>query len=172
MRLQLPDTYYYASHCVQYAMFTVCTGCSFSQEVALDTKIIVNDMYQFAKHYIISEGSFNLKKDIQVIPVCISSSGFINLKELFILCIAACNSTNLVIEILQLYGSEQTLYCGDSDPNTPPGDWYHDGAPLRAYRSSYTISNANFSDDGEYQCRRNETNVLPSPLQVDVYGKS
>ena len=71
-----------------------------------------------------------------------------------------------------LYGSDRTLFCGDSDPNTPPGDWLHDGAFFDRYNRSYTIKNASFSDDGEYQCRRNGENVLPSPLQVNVYGKS
>ena len=71
-----------------------------------------------------------------------------------------------------MYSSEQTLYCGDSDPNTPPGDWFYDGKPLGAYSRHYTITNATFSDDGEYQCRRNGTNVFSSPLQVDVYGKN
>ena len=70
-----------------------------------------------------------------------------------------------------MYGGEQTLWCGESGPNTPPGYWFHDGAPLGVYSRSYTIANATFSDDGEYQCRRNGTNVLFSPLQVDVYGK-
>ena len=60
------------------------------------------------------------------------------------------------------------MYCGDSNP----GDWFHDGKPLGMYSKSYTITNATFSDDGEYQCRRNGTNVFSSPLQVDVYGKS
>ena len=73
---------------------------------------------------------------------------------------------------MQLYGSKQTLYCGDSDPDTPPGDWFHDGTQLTKHSRSYTIANATFDDDGEYQCRRNGTNVFSSPLQVDVYGKS
>ena len=71
-----------------------------------------------------------------------------------------------------MYSSEQTFYCGDSHPNTPPGDWFHDGKPLGVYSRSYTITNATFSDDGDYLCRRNGTNVFSSPLQVDVYGKN
>ena len=71
-----------------------------------------------------------------------------------------------------LYGGQHTLHCGDSDHNIPPGDWYHDGAPLDVYSRSYTIANATFSDDGEYQCRRNGTNVFSFPLQVYVHGKS
>ena len=39
------------------------------------------------------------------------------------------------------------------------------------YSRSYTIINATFDDDGEYQCRRNGRNVFPSPLEVEVYGK-
>ena len=70
-----------------------------------------------------------------------------------------------------MYGGEQTLWCGESGPNTAPVDWFHDGVPLGVYKRSYTISNATFSDDGEYQCRRNGTKLLSSPLQVDVYGK-
>ena len=62
------------------------------------------------------------------------------------------------------------MYCGDSNPNTPPGDWFHDGKPLGMYSKSYTITNATFSDDGEYQCRRNGGNALS--LKVHVYGKS
>ena len=77
----------------------------------------------------------------------------------------------LVIGIPQSYGGALTLYCGDSDPNTPPGNWSHNGLPLGVYSRSYIITNAAFSDDGEYQCRRNGTNVFSSPLQVDVYGK-
>ena len=72
------------------------------------------------------------------------------------------------IEFKVLYGMEQTLYCGDS----LPGEWYHDGEKLGVYSRSYTISNANFDDDGEYQCRRNGKNVLPSSFKVYVYGKS
>ena len=67
---------------------------------------------------------------------------------------------------------EHTLYCGGSDHNTPPGDWFHDGKPLGVYSRSYTIANATFSDDGKYQSRRNGKNVYPSPLQVYVFGKS
>ena len=70
------------------------------------------------------------------------------------------------------YGSKHTLYCGDSDPNTPPGDWFHDLKEIGWYSRSYTITNATFSDDGEYQCRRKGANVFSSPLQVYVYGKN
>ena len=70
-----------------------------------------------------------------------------------------------------MYGAEHTLYCSDSDPSTSPGDWFHDSVPLGVYSKSYTITNATFSDDGEYQCRRNGRNVISSPLQVDVFGK-
>ena len=77
-----------------------------------------------------------------------------------------------VIGITVLYGGEHKMYCGDSDPDTPPGDWFHDGKPLGWYNSTKTITNATFSDDGEYQCWRKEGNVYSSPLQVHVYGKS
>ena len=80
--------------------------------------------------------------------------------------------TILSTGIPQLYNSEQTLYCGDSDPNTPPGYWLHNGVLLHIYSRSYIIPNATFQDDGEYQCRRNETNVFSSPLLVEVYGES
>ena len=33
-----------------------------------------------------------------------------------------------------MYGTEQTLYCGDS----VPGEWYHDGEKLGVYSRSYT----------------------------------
>ena len=62
------------------------------------------------------------------------------------------------------------MYCGDSNLITPPGDWFHDGKPLGMYSKSYTIINATFSDDGEYQCRRYGGNAFS--LQVHVYGKS
>ena len=81
------------------------------------------------------------------------------------------NSINLATGTMQLYGSEQTIYCGDSDSNTPPGHWFHDGAPLTRFGRSYTITNATFDDDGKYQCKRNGTKVFSTPLQVDVYGK-
>ena len=71
-----------------------------------------------------------------------------------------------------MYGRDHTLYCGDSDPNTPPGDWFHDGKRVNWYNRRYTITNATFSDDGEYQCKRNGTNVFSTPVKVDVYGKS
>ena len=71
-----------------------------------------------------------------------------------------------------LYGSKQTLYCGDSDPSTPPGDWYHNGYSLYEHSRRYTIKNATFSDDGLYQCRRNGADVFNPPLKIDVYGKS
>ena len=71
-----------------------------------------------------------------------------------------------------LYGGEYTLYCGDRDTNIRPGQWLRDGIHLGAYGRSYTITNATFSDDGKYQCRRNGKNVYPSPLQVYVFGKS
>ena len=80
------------------------------------------------------------------------------------------NLSNLEQKVL--YGKSLTIYCGDSDPNTPPGDWYHDGAPLGVYNRSYTIANATFDDDGEYECRRNGTNVSSFPLLVNVYGKN
>ena len=67
-----------------------------------------------------------------------------------------------------LYGTQQTLYCGDS----VSGEWYHNGIKLGTYNRSYTISNANFDDDGEYQCRRNGKNLLLSPFKVYVYGES
>ena len=68
-----------------------------------------------------------------------------------------------------LYGNTKALFCGDSVPQSPPGDWYHNGAPLGVYNRSYTLANATFSDDGEYQCRRNGTNVYSTHLKV--YGK-
>ena len=71
-----------------------------------------------------------------------------------------------------LYGDALTLYCDESTPNNPPGSWFHDGAPLGKYSRSYTIANATFDDDGEYQCRRNGRNVFSTPLKVHVYGKT
>ena len=71
-----------------------------------------------------------------------------------------------------VYGTELTLYCGDSKHDTPPGDWYHNSAPLGVHNKSYTIANANFENDGEYQCKRNGGNVYSTPLKVFVYGKS
>ena len=70
-----------------------------------------------------------------------------------------------------LYGSQHTLYCGDAGPNTPPGEWFHDGAPLTNSSSSYTIATATFSDDGEYQCRKNGENIFSSSFQVYVFGE-
>ena len=70
------------------------------------------------------------------------------------------------------YGSQHKLDCGDSGPHTPPGDWFQDGARLTHFNSSYTIATATFSDDGEYQCRRNGTDVFSPPLQVYVFGES
>ena len=67
------------------------------------------------------------------------------------------------------YGGQHTLYCGDSHHDIQPGDWYHDDIAIGKYRRSYTIANATFSDDGEYQCRRNGTNVFSL---VYVHGKS
>ena len=71
-----------------------------------------------------------------------------------------------------LYGNALTIYCDDSTPNTPPGDWFHDGVPLKVHSRSYTITNATFDDDGEYQCRRNGRNVFSTPLKAYVYGKT
>ena len=70
-----------------------------------------------------------------------------------------------------LFGDALTLYCDESEPNTPPGDWYHDGKQLHMTSRRYTIANATFNDDGEYQCRRNGKNVFSTPLKVYVYGK-
>ena len=81
------------------------------------------------------------------------------------------NSHVIPLEIRLGYGQTRTIYCGDSDRNTPPGDWLHDGKPLGVYSGSYTITTATFDDDGEYQCRRNGSNVFLSPLEVEVYGK-
>ena len=81
------------------------------------------------------------------------------------------NSFLLSLEIRLRYGKTRTIYCGNSDHNTPPGDWLHDGKPLGVYSRSYTIIDATFDDDGEYQCRRNGRNVFFSPLEVHVYGK-
>ena len=62
-----------------------------------------------------------------------------------------------------VYGTELTLYCGDSG---------HDGVSLGVHNKSYTIANAAFEDDGEYQCKRNGRNVFSTPLKVFVYGKT
>ena len=77
-----------------------------------------------------------------------------------------------LIGIPQAYGCKQILYCGNLDNDTQPGEWFHNGVSLDVHSKEYTIANATFDDDGEYQCRRNGTNVFSSPLQVDVYGKS
>ena len=69
-----------------------------------------------------------------------------------------------------VYGTELTLYCGDSKHDTPSGDWSHDGAPLGVHNKSYTIANATFECNGEYQCSRNGKDVFSTPLKVFVYG--
>ena len=70
-----------------------------------------------------------------------------------------------------LYGDELTLYCGDQVFGTPLREWYHNGGKIGIRKGMPTVTNANFDDDGEYQCRRNGTNVFPTPVKVDVYGK-
>ena len=70
-----------------------------------------------------------------------------------------------------LYGSQLTLHCGNSNHATTEGEWFLNGFTLRVYSRSYTITNATFKDDGEYQCRRNGTHAISSPLQVYVHGK-
>ena len=75
------------------------------------------------------------------------------------------------IDISVLYGSKYALYCSDSDLDTTPGDWYHDGGPLHVYSWSLFITSATFDDDGGYQCRKQGRNVFNPPLQVYVYGK-
>ena len=77
-----------------------------------------------------------------------------------------------VLGIPQAYDGTQTLYCGNLAEDAQPGEWFHNGVSLGARSKEYTIANATFDDDGEYQCRRNGTNVFSSPLQVDVFGKS
>ena len=69
------------------------------------------------------------------------------------------------------YGRTHTLYCGDSDPDTPPGEWLLNGESLGVNSRSYNITNATFDDDGMYQCMRNGSGVFSTPLQVDVYGE-
>ena len=71
-----------------------------------------------------------------------------------------------------LYGDALTLYCGDSEPDTSPGHWFHGDKSLNMNSRSYTITNATFEDDGEYQCIRNGRNVFSTPLKVYVYGKT
>ena len=69
------------------------------------------------------------------------------------------------------YGSTVLLYCGQSDHTTPSGNWSHDSVPLGVNSRVYTITNATFDDDGEYQCIGNGSGVFSSPLKVDVYGE-
>ena len=69
------------------------------------------------------------------------------------------------------HGSTHTLYCGDSDPNAQPGEWYLNGELLQMFSRSYTITDATFDDDGEYQCWRNGRGVFLFPLKVEVYGE-
>ena len=71
-----------------------------------------------------------------------------------------------------LYGSQHILYCGDSDSDTQPGDWFHNGVPLDKYSKSIRIPYATFRHSGQYQCRRNGTNVFRQPLRITVYGES
>ena len=95
---------------------------------------------------------------------------------LYVLCVLYvlyCYSINVIVPILLvsvvLYGDTFKLHCGGSPQ---PGDWfYNDRLPLGVYSYIYTITNADFSDDGEYQCRRNGVNVLGSPVEVIVYGE-
>ena len=51
------------------------------------------------------------------------------------------------------------------------GDWLHNGLPTGVHSESYTIVKADFSHDGEYQCRRDGVDVLDPPLEVRVYGE-
>ena len=67
----------------------------------------------------------------------------------------------------RLYGGSFTLYCGGS----LPGEWFHDGSSTGVNSNNYTITNADFSHDGEYQCWRDGVEALGEPLQVIVYGE-
>ena len=75
------------------------------------------------------------------------------------------------IGIIVLYGNQHILYCGDSDPDTLPGDWFRNGAPLNIYSRGIIIPYATFGDSGQYQCKRNGTNVFPQPIRIIVYGE-
>ena len=81
------------------------------------------------------------------------------------------NSFEYYIGIRLFHGRTHTLYCGDSDPNAQPGEWYLNGESLRVFSRSYTITDATFDDDGEYQCRRNGSGVFHFTLKVKVYGE-
>ena len=70
-----------------------------------------------------------------------------------------------------LYGSQHILYCGDSDPDTLPGDWFRNGAPLNIYSNSIKIPYATFWHSGQYQCRRNGTDAFSQPFRIIVYGE-
>ena len=49
--------------------------------------------------------------------------------------------------------------------------WFHNGLSTGVNSNTYTITNADFSNDGEYQCRRGGVDVLPTPLKIIVYGE-
>ena len=67
-----------------------------------------------------------------------------------------------------LYGKNHELHCGGGPL---PGYWFHNDEPTGVNSNTYTITNANFSDNGEYQCRRNGVDALDPPLEVIVYGE-
>ena len=68
------------------------------------------------------------------------------------------------------YGDPFGMFCRDQG-ETFLGEWFHNGLPTGVYSKSYTITNADFSHDGKYQCRRNGVDVLNPPLELIVYGK-
>ena len=110
----------------------------------------------------------NYKKQCTLFPLMLTTT----IQQLYIHTgFSTVVSFPIVIDLKVLYGNARTLYCDESATNTPPGAWFHDGAPLGVYSRSYTIANATFDDDGEYQCRRNGTNVFSIPLKFYVYGE-
>ena len=67
-----------------------------------------------------------------------------------------------------LYGNNHSLHCGGSPL---PGEWFLNGLSTGVNNRTYTITNADFNDDGYYQCRRNGVDALNPPLEVIVYGE-
>ena len=69
-----------------------------------------------------------------------------------------------ITELLYSYN----VTCGRSSQS---GEWFNNGLSTGMNSNVYTITNANFSHDGEYQCKRGGVNVLDPPLLVIVYGE-
>ena len=89
---------------------------------------------------------------------------------LCVLCVLYCYSIKVIVSILiseLLYGGNYTLHCGGGGP----AEWFHNDLSTGVNSNTYTITNANFSHNGEYQCRRNGVDALNPPLEVIVHGE-